>query len=53
MFSSSTLTLTDGSSIYGNSAKVSSPAFAVASRLVVESPSDHPTPDRCERETSQ
>ena len=50
---SATLTVTDGSSIDGNTAgEVSSPAFALASGLVVGSPNNQLTLDRCERETS-
>ena len=51
---SSTLRVTDGSSISGNTATaVSSPAFALASGFVFGSPSDQPTLDRCEIEASQ
>ena len=52
--SDSTMTVTNGSSIGGNYAgEVCSPAFAVASGLVVGSPSHQPTLDLCERETSR
>ena len=44
----STLTVANGSSIDNNTASVSSPAFALTSRLVVGSPS-YPSPlHRCE-----
>ena len=50
----STMTMTDGSSIDGNTAEfVSSPAFALASGLVVGPPSDQSTLGRCERRTSR
>ena len=49
---SSTLTVTDGSSIDGNTANVL-PAFALASGLVVASPSNRLLLDRCERETQR
>ena len=53
MTGSSTLTVTDGSSIDGNTGTyVSSPEFALDSGLVVGSPRNKPTLDRCERETS-
>ena len=52
MYDFSTLTVANGSSIDGNTADtVSSPAFALTSGLVVSSPSDQSTLDRCERET--
>ena len=49
MIFSSSLTLTDGSSIDGNTADVSSPVFALAFGLVVGSPSNQSTLDCCER----
>ena len=49
--SASTLMLANGSSIDGNTADVKLPAFALASGLVVGSPSHQPTLGRCERET--
>ena len=54
MYHYSTLTVVDGSSIVGNTAtSVRLPAFALASELVVGSPRDKSTLDRCERETSR
>ena len=51
MDASSTLTVTDGSSIDGNTATiVIPPAFTLASGLVVGSPSNQSTLFRCERE---
>ena len=54
MYDSSTLAVTDGANIGGNTAgEVNSPAFALASGLVVGSLSNQPTLGRCERETSR
>ena len=48
---SATLTVTDGSSIDGNTAgSVSSSAFAIASRLMIKQSIGEPTLDSCERE---
>ena len=44
------LVVTDGSSIDGNAANVSSPAFALASGFVVGSSSNQSLLDRCEIE---
>ena len=49
----STMTLANVSSIDGNTAKVSPPALALASGLVVGLPRYQPTLDRCERPTSR
>ena len=49
----STLAVTGSSSISGNTANVSPPAFALASGIVVGSPSNQSTLGRCERETSR
>ena len=51
MTDSSTLMVTKGSIIDGNTADVSSPAFALASGFVVGSPSDQSTFVRWVRET--
>ena len=53
VYDSSMLTVANGSSIDGNTAEVSSSAFALASGLVVGLPSDESTLNRCERETSR
>ena len=53
MASSSTLTVTDGTSIDDDNANVSSSTFALAPGRVVGSPSDQSTLNRCERETSR
>ena len=49
----STLTVANGSSIDGNTADVSLPVFALAFGLVVGSPSEQSTLERCERDTSR
>ena len=49
----STLTVTDGSSIDGNTATVISPAFALASGLLVDCQVIKSTIDHCKRETSR